>query len=183
MTDLLSETIMENDEYEEESDYDTREDENDEYSSSSSNGHDGSYYDYDDYDDYLPSDRHWSEDDSDRNSDYEDEHRSENGSNASRCLENVPASEPIDATEELKVLYTLQCEKWVIVKDKIHTLASSLTCIVCLLNKIQILTTPCGHVVMCGDCSVNIQLSGSSNSEKCPLCRTNIENKIVARLP
>ncbi len=77
-------------------------------------------------------------------------------------------------------------------KTKLITLSKNLTCIICLTNQVQILTIPCGHLIMCNPCSLNLvcpsvslrETSGAnSNDEKCPKCRTTNLYKIIARLP
>lgn len=191
MSDILSDTIAENDEYEnEESDYDSREDSN--YGDEEDSYDDNSYED--DYYDYLPSDRHWSEDDSDRESEFK-ELPSPISRTASLDI-NIPNSECMDIANEINILDNIleKCQDVKddidLVKEKLQVIASSTTCVVCLNNKVQILTIPCGHVVMCGECcisSANISDMGGEDetnaSEKCPMCRTIIEKKIVARLP
>ena len=191
MSDILSETIAENDEYEnEESDYDSREDSN--YGEDS---YDEDSYE-DDYYDYLPSDRHWSEDDSDRESEFK-----EPPSPISRTTSldmNIPSSECMDITNEVNILDNIleKCQDVKddikLVKEKLQVIALSTTCVVCLNNKVQILTIPCGHVVMCGECCISSanavsnmpETAFAENSpEKCPMCRTIIERKIIARLP
>ncbi len=42
------------------------------------------------------------------------------------------------------------------VEDKLITLSKNLTCIICLTNQVQILTIPCGHLIMCNPCSLNL---------------------------
>jgi Zinc finger, C3HC4 type (RING finger) len=183
MSDILSETIAENDEYEnEESDYDSREDSN--YGEDS---YDEDSYE-DDYYDYLPSDRHWSEDDSEFK---------EPPISRTTSLD-IPSSECMDITNEVNILDNIleKCQDVKddieLVKEKLQVIALSTTCVVCLNNKVQILTIPCGHVVMCGECCISSanavsnmpETAFAENSlEKCPMCRIIIERKIIARLP
>jgi hypothetical protein len=94
----------------------------------------------------------------------------------------------MDITNEVNILDNI-LEKYQdvkddiqLVKEKLQVIALSTTCIVCLNNKVQILTIPCGHVVMCGECCISSE-NIETTPKKCPMCRTIIEKKIIARLP
>jgi hypothetical protein len=91
----------------------------------------------------------------------------------------VPESSVVDISDEIQILEDTVSEDMNLkkVKEKLEILAKELTCVVCLVNKVQILTLPCKHIVTCGECCSKL------SEEKCPLCRTEIEDKIAARLP
>lgn len=135
------------------------------------------------------SDPHWSDDDSDRDLDdlydlydeYEENYYEEVQVTKKQNLE----VEIIDITPEIEILNQNDKEKFNQVEDKLITLSKNLTCIICLTNQVQILTIPCGHLIMCNPCSLNLVCpsGANSNDEKCPKCRTPIYNKIIARLP
>ncbi|XP_050520434.1 E3 ubiquitin-protein ligase LRSAM1-like [Daktulosphaira vitifoliae] len=46
-----------------------------------------------------------------------------------------------------------------------------LECIICMETPYNVVFIPCGHLCSCWDCSLKIQL--------CPMCRSNINNKIL----
>lgn len=179
---------------EDEVDNEDKEDEEDEYPSDLDNEYpDSDYYDEDYYDER--SDPHWSDDDSDRDDDFYDEYEEnyyeEVQVTKKQNLKQNLEVEIIDITPEIEILNQNDKEKFNQVEDKLITLSKNLTCIICLTNQVQILTIPCGHLIMCSPCSLNLSPSVSlretsganSNDEKCPKCRTPIYNKIIARLP
>lgn len=43
-----------------------------------------------------------------------------------------------------------------------------MTCKICLINKIQLVLLPCGHLCSCRECAV-------SSDSKCPICKKSIE--------
>ena len=53
---------------------------------------------------------------------------------------------------------------------KIHTYEDSKECIICMDSLKQIVFGPCGHFYTCETCSSKVKL--------CPICRTNITNRI-----
>ncbi|CCV02438.1 IAP repeat-containing protein 7-B [Armadillidium vulgare iridescent virus] len=165
--------------YDEDSDYDNREDEN------SDDYYDSDYYNYFDYDDYLPSDRHWEEDDSDWESDWESNNWNEKASSSeSLSCRNLPEPEEVDVCKEISIIESssISFDDKNAVTEKLKSLASNITCVVCLANKIQILCEPCGHFVMCGRCLQGLQTTHKEDSN-CPLCRTKIEKTIIVTLP
>jgi hypothetical protein len=99
----------------------------------------------------------------------------DSSSRLSTVVEEV--NEPVDISHEIEILNEMKCEGKNKVKEKLETVAKSITCVVCLVNKVQILTTPCNHMVTCGECYSRLEQS------KCPFCRTKIEQKIIVRLP
>jgi hypothetical protein len=46
-----------------------------------------------------------------------------------------------------------------------------MTCKICLVNKIQLVLLPCGHLCSCRDCAVGIKT-------ECPICKTTIQGYI-----
>lgn len=48
-------------------------------------------------------------------------------------------------------------------------------CKICYENEYEVLLIPCGHVVVCKNCSLQI--------DKCPFCRAYISNKIKCYFP
>jgi hypothetical protein len=52
----------------------------------------------------------------------------------------------------------------------IHTDEDNTECCICMTNEKEIVFGPCGHYYSCSECSNKIS--------KCPICRTNISNKI-----
>lgn len=188
------EDFQEEDFQEEVDNEDNEEDEINEYPSDLDNEYpDSDYYD-------ERSDPHWSDDDSDRDLDddddfydeYEENYYEEVQVTKKQNLKQNLEVEIIDITPEIEILNKNDKEKFNQVEDKLITLSKNLTCIICLTNQVQILTIPCGHLIMCNPCSLNLvcpsvsrrETSGAnSNDEKCPKCRTPIYNKIIARLP
>jgi len=46
-------------------------------------------------------------------------------------------------------------------------------CVICLENRKSVLILPCSHMCICAECSDNKSL------EKCPICRSSIEGKLI----
>jgi hypothetical protein len=97
--------------------------------------------------------------------------------------EKTPEGEAVDISREIEILDAVENEvsneskeELRKVRDKLEFFGKGITCVVCLVNKVQILIVPCGHVVVCSECSLKL-------SRECPFCRTKIENKITAILP
>lgn len=175
LEDFKEEDFKEDEENDEEED-----EENDEEVNEYPSDLDDEYPDSDYYADYDErSDPHWSDDDSDRLDNDDDEY--EDYYEIQVTKEQNLEVEIIDITSEIEILNQNKKEEFKQVEDKLTTLSKNLTCIICLTNQVQILTIPCGHLIMCNPCSLN--LKNSNNDEKCPKCRTPIYNKIIAKLP
>lgn len=185
LEDFQEEHFQEEDFQQEDFQQEVDEDEEDEEVNEYPSDLDDEYPDSDYYDER--SDRHWSDDDSDRDlDDLYDEY--ENYYEEVQVKKQNLEVEIIDIIPEIEILNQNEKEKFNQVEDKLTTLSKNLTCIICLTNQVQILTIPCGHLIMCNPCSLNLNNSVctrgvNSNYEKCPKCRTPIYNKIIARLP
>jgi len=53
---------------------------------------------------------------------------------------------------------------------KIHTDEETLDCVICMDNLKEIVFDPCGHFYTCEKCSSKVKI--------CPICRSNITNRI-----
>ncbi|XP_030386496.1 mitochondrial E3 ubiquitin protein ligase 1-like [Scaptodrosophila lebanonensis] len=57
--------------------------------------------------------------------------------------------------------------------NRSNVISSDQLCVVCSTNPKEIILLPCGHVCLCEDCALKIDVS-------CPVCRTKIESKAAA---
>ena len=49
-------------------------------------------------------------------------------------------------------------------------------CVICMSQVPATIFLPCGHQVCCKDCTKALAQHNNNNNNKCPLCRTNIDN-------
>lgn len=55
-------------------------------------------------------------------------------------------------------------------------------CCICMENPVQTAILNCGHTVLCKKCALMLKRSNMPNLNKCPICRSHIED-IVCFIP
>lgn len=68
-----------------------------------------------------------------------------------------------------------QFKKYIPDDDEVLEMSNAKVCTICMCNKAEIATIPCGHVVTCQNCVKSIN-SGARCNRKCPLCRKKIDS-------
>ena len=68
------------------------------------------------------------------------------------------------------------------VRERPPTAIPGTECVICMEAQVSVALVPCGHLVLCGPCASRLW-SGATTSMKCPMCRTEVRERLLTYLP
>ncbi|KAM6248633.1 baculoviral IAP repeat-containing protein 7 [Porphyrio hochstetteri] len=72
--------------------------------------------------------------------------------------------------EEMQSVQQKESASWMSTEQQLRRLQEEKMCKVCMDRDVSVVFVPCGHLVACGECAINLKL--------CPICRAVIEGSV-----